>query len=199
MKTKSKGVIAVDVDITVCAIDELWFKWLNNVCYPQDKLSNSIDSFIWLCGYGGVDYNLSNYYKSYLEYYNIDGLDFFRGTNIYDLATQVEGAYDNLKKLSEHFDIVFVSVCKGNHHRNKYYWLKRNFPFMKGFLATHEKHLVRCDYLIDDRNKYLNMMPDDVECIKLKTPYTQCEEEKRDIITCENWDSIYEHIKGEIE
>lgn len=71
-----------------------------------------------------------------------DPLDFWRDENLYDNLVPMEGAVEKLGLLSKYFGIVFVSRLKGNHHRSKVYFLKKHFPFMTGFVGTHEKYLL---------------------------------------------------------
>lgn len=188
--------IAVDVDLTVCAIDELWLQWLVAVTrspYYDDLLLNKQDMIDRL-GWGNIKYDLSSYVVLSLESEGIDGLSFFRGTGVYDTAEQIEDSYKYLKYLSEGgYDIIFVSTCKGNHHKSKYYWLKRNFPFMKGFIATKEKQYVKADIFIDDRNDVLNKIDCPIK-IKIDTPYTQTEELYEGTYVCNDWRDIYSKI-----
>ena len=83
-----------------------------------------------------------------------DPLDFWRDENLYDNLVPMEGAVEKLEQLSKYFGIVFVSRLKGNHHRSKVYFLKKHFPFMTGFVGTHEKYLL---------NDSLVAMVDDLE------------------------------------
>lgn len=197
----SKGIIAVDVDLTVCAIDELWLEWLCNV--TNSRYATAMDVINYqISNNMSVPYNLSEMFKYGLDKHGIDGLDFFRGSGIYDFAYPVGGAVGALKYLKESgYEIVFVSVCKGFHYKSKYYWLKRHFPFMDGFIATKEKQYTRCDIIIDDRISHLNSMPDGVHCIRYMTPYTQDELPENKIKACKTWNEIVEYInkseKGE--
>ena len=71
-----------------------------------------------------------------------DPLDFWRDENLYDNLVPMEGAVEKLEQLSKYFGIVFVSRLKGNHHRSKVYFLKKHFPFMTGFVGSHEKWIL---------------------------------------------------------
>ena len=71
-----------------------------------------------------------------------DPLDFWRDENLYDNLVPMEGAVEKLEQLSKYFGIVFVSRLKGNHHRSKVYFLKKHFPFMTGFIGSHEKWIL---------------------------------------------------------
>lgn len=165
-----RPVISVDVDLCVVNIDYLWWRWLNNITGYSKTFPPT----------NNLDYNLGNYFSEELEATGRDALDFFRSEGLYDWAHPINGSVPVLKLLSETCDIVFVSAVKGNHHGSKYRFLKRNFPFMKGFIATQEKQYVSCDYIIDDRHKFLNLFDNtEVKRIKFNTPYQQCEELKQ--------------------
>ena len=81
-----------------------------------------------------------------------DPLDFWRDENLYDNLVPMEGAVKKLGLLSKYFGIVFVSRLKGNHHRSKVYFLKKHFPFMTGFVGSHEKWILNDSLvaMIDD-------------------------------------------------
>lgn len=81
-----------------------------------------------------------------------DPLDFWRSETLYDELEPMQGAVDKLTQLNQYWDIVFVSRLKGNHHKSKVSFCKKWFPFMKGFVGTHEKYLLQESYvcLIDD-------------------------------------------------
>lgn len=88
-----------------------------------------------------------------------DPLDFWRDETLYDNLEPIKCAVEKLEALSQYFNIVFVSRLKGNHHRSKVYFLKKHFPFMAGFVGTHEKYIL---------NDSLLAMVDDLEDNLLK-------------------------------
>ncbi len=179
-------VIGIDVDLTACAIDELWYKWL--VAMTGKEIPSLRYAMEDRCGV--LDYNLSSYFNQVLLE---DGLNFFRSTHLYDMAEPVPFCVDMINLLARDNEVVFISAVKGNHHKSKYEWLKRHFAF-DGFIATQEKQYVNCDVLIEDRNKFLNKSKAPVK-IKLMTPYTQCEELTCDAKVCHDWYEIYNYIK----
>ena len=71
-----------------------------------------------------------------------DPLDFWRAEDLYDNLAPMEGAVEKLEQLSQYFGIVFISRLKGNHHKSKVGFCKKHFPFMVGFIGTHEKWLM---------------------------------------------------------
>jgi len=81
-----------------------------------------------------------------------DPLDFWRDETLYDNLEPMKGAVEKLEALGQYFNIVFVSRLKGNHHRSKVYFLKKHFPFMAGFVGTHEKYILNDSLLamVDD-------------------------------------------------
>ena len=185
------SVIAVDVDLTVCGIDILWWNWLcsvtNSKYMPMPKEE------------GKVNYNLSKYFEDKLEKVGRDGLDFFRQEGVYDFAPVIKDSEQVLKYLKgQGHEIVFVSAVKGNHHKSKYNFLKRHFPFMDGFVATKEKNYVNCDIIIDDRNVFLNKVTCDTK-IKFYTPYQQCEELKNNkVLLVKSWFEVMELFKKNV-
>lgn len=99
----------------------------------------------------GVVVDTLSLYKQASSHLN-DPLDFWRDEHLYDNLVPMEGAVEKLEQLSKYFGIVFVSRLKGNHHRSKVYFLKKHFPFMEGFVGTHEKYLLNDSLvaMIDD-------------------------------------------------
>lgn len=210
----SKPVLAIDVDITTLSSDFLWWEWLENMCgmntaplregTPVLCLEDLYDD--WERNQHKdyeVEYDLSKYFGSPINK-RVDKHSFWRSENIYDFVHPVNGAIDGVTKLSEHFDIVFVTHVKGLHSRSKYNCLERCFghiPF--DYVVTKEKHRVAADLLIDDRNEFINQFLTSNRCaVKLLTPYTQSES----LIDTDNlpmrsvykeakdWDEIVEHV-----
>lgn len=81
-----------------------------------------------------------------------DPLDFWRSEDLYDNLSPIPYAVEKLEQLSKYFGIVFISRLKGNHHRSKVYFCKKWFPFMQGFIGSHEKWLMNDSVvaMIDD-------------------------------------------------
>jgi len=103
------------------------------------------------CDVDGVVVNTIELYKEASKHLE-DPLDFWRSEDLYDNLEPMEYSVEKLKELSTYFDIVFVSRLKGMHHRSKVYWLKKHFPFMQGFVGTHEKWILNDSLvaMIDD-------------------------------------------------
>jgi 5'(3')-deoxyribonucleotidase len=169
--------ILVDVDLTVVRTDLQWLDWLNRRSWWRKSKSTAE------CGY---DYNLGNHFP-----WVKDPWDFWRLPNLYDDLEPVEGCACALRDLKDAgYDIVFASYCKAGHFKSKYEFLKKHFPFMGGFHATKEKHQIKADWFIDDRNEFLNKRNDGCNLIKFHTPYTQTEENLNKAASLTNWDSI---------
>lgn len=166
-KTTKNKIIAVDVDLTVCETGYEWWKW-------AEAMTKAGFTYEWVSQW----YNYGIPYGPIWKTKELAGsvLDYWRGNAVYDHLSPIENSVEVLRQLHERgFDIVFVSTIKGNHHKSKYHFLKRHFPFMKGFVATKEKWLVKADVIIDDRNSVLNSFDDSVIKIRRNTPFDQNE------------------------
>ena len=108
---------------------------------------------------------------------NKDRLDFWRSPTLYDNLEPIQGSVEALRELSKHFDIVFISKLKGQHHSSKVKFVKRNFPFLAGFMGTHEKYLMNNSLvaMIDDKHAMLEGF-DLPKRVLYSTPYTQTSE-----------------------
>lgn len=157
------AIVGVDVDLTLVDSDLHWKAYLDAVGHWAD--ASPFERA------GVLDYDLS---KHYLLPPSFDPYDFWRSNSCYDVMKPKEGAVQVLSELQlMGHDIVFISATKGLHGKSKYNWLLRHFPFMSGVIFTKEKQYVKCDVLIDDRNSFLQKMPDNVKLIKYWTRYTQ--------------------------
>ena len=180
--------ILVDVDLTVVDSGTPWVDWLNQAAgtfiHPNPES-------------GAIDYDLSVYWKDYLQEYDIDPYEYWRSESLYDDLEPLEGAVGCLEGFAiAGWNVVFVSALKGNHHKSKYHFLKRNFPFMAGFIGTREKQFVKGDVIIDDRNKFLNVMPEGIHRILFETPYTQDEDLNYPTASISNWNTFNTQSKS---
>lgn len=176
--------IGVDVDLVLAQSDWAWWSWLHKVSFGNKYLPDQGDL---------MHYNLSEYF----EMGDKDPMDFWRQEGLYDWIEPVQGSVRALKKLKEELDceIITISHCKGNHYKSKWQFLKRYYgSCVDAYMVTKEKNHVNVDMLIDDRVSYLNMMPSNVECIRLETFYTQDAEPTREILVKQNWDEIVKYI-----
>lgn len=136
------AIIGVDVDLTVVRSDYGWFDWCNKLSAHKHYAQDFIDSGKL------IPYNFCSLYPD-LEVSQV--LDYWRQRDIYDNLSPISGSVEALSYLSKRHEIVFVSTIKGDHHKSKYQFVDRNYPFMDGFIATKEKKYARVDVMIDDR------------------------------------------------
>jgi 5'(3')-deoxyribonucleotidase len=186
----SGKIILVDVDLTVVNPVPNWWHWMECITETKKDFPEH------------PNYNLTSYFKDELDAVGKDGMDYWRHENIYDTLQPIDGSVESLKLLHDEcgLRIVFASHIKRNHYKSKYQFLKRYFPFMEGFLGTKEKYLIRCDYMVDDRIKFINTMPEHVMKVRYITPYTQCEELKSTKFYSEagDWKAIENIIKADM-
>ena len=188
-------IILCDVDLTVVNPIPIWWRYMEIQVGSYLNFSKELEKR------GILPYDLSECFREAFGELRFDPLDYWRTEGIYDLMAAEPLAVCVLGALNkEGYDIRFVSHCKGNHHKSKYEFLKRNFPYMTGFAATKEKWMLGrdCDIFVDDRNEHLNRMPDNVLKLQPGTFYEQFEK-----LTAPNshenldWEDIYNIIKRE--
>ena len=170
-----KKILAVDVDLTVVDAVTPWRIWYKN-----------------LTGHDIGEVTAENNDLESLMHQHHDPLSYWRSNTLYDNLEPFPEAVKALESLSEHVDIIFVSACFPEHEQSKRLFLKRNFPFMKGFISTHDKQYSKCDYFVDDYKKYCNQLHEvGVKVYQIKTalnspsdlfPYLTWEEIEQDII-----------------
>ena len=181
IKTSNRKVAAVDVDLTVVDMVTSWVDHMNRITGANFEIKEGTM----------YPYNLTEIYKHYLvSDYDKDLLfKWWNKEDLYDSAVPIDGSVEALKSVNDAgYDIVFVSHCEGNHARSKYYFLRRYFPFMAGFMATREKGFVRADIAFDDRNEYLCQYPDYVTKYLKVTPFKQTQHVST--IPFDNWEDI---------
>jgi 5'(3')-deoxyribonucleotidase len=155
-----KPILGVDVDLCI---------------YPSDK--GWIDYLTYYNGFGEVThredgllpYNLAEMFPhvtdAYLYWRDLD----------YSTFSPLTGSVEALEKLSESFNIVFISaeLC-GYHSKNKRSKLELDFPFLSGYAATKEKFIFKGSVVahIDDRLDHLEKFDFD-QRILFNTNYTQ--------------------------
>jgi 5'(3')-deoxyribonucleotidase len=173
-----RRIVAVDVDQTIVDTAYPWWQWLENISgkgLPYDVVSST--------------YDFTKMYETELREMGIDGLDYWRQKNLYDDLEPLPYAVEALELVSKIGDVIFVSVLKGDHHKSKYYFLKKHFPFMQGLIGTKEKRFVHCDMAIDDRNENLDQFRkyNNCEIVRFDTPHGQYIKDPEDTIVLENW------------
>lgn len=152
-------LLGVDVDITICNSDQGWLDWL--------KYYNGFGRVLEIEG-DILPYDLSEMFPNFKNPYQ-----YWRDLD-YNQFEPIEGSVEALEKLSKHFGIVFISRIKGHHTKSKYYWLKKHFPFMTEYVATHGKWVLNDSVvaMVDDRMSVLEKF-DPEKRILFETKYTQ--------------------------
>lgn len=184
-----KKVLVCDVDLCVVDSGREWYKWLED----RTKAGLDYDEVI-------KHYNLSVPYSDSWKSKGCAGVpyDFWRQQHLYDDLEPLKGCVEALQLAKGYgYDIVFASAVKGNHHKSKYYFLDRHFPFKDGVLLTKEKGYIKADIVVDDRNKFLNQFSsNDTLKVKFDTP---CDQDERlnvslDLVT-DSWHNIRHWLK----
>lgn len=188
----NKPTVGVDVDLTTLRSDINWWTWLKHMAYDNnmpENIENHINE-----GHK-LQYNLSTHFPQ-MRNRNVHPMDFWRQEGVYDTIKPVEGAVRGIHYLMDKYNIVFVTHNKGNGGRSKYNNLARLFGSENfGYVVTKEKYLIKMDYLIDDRNSFLNRCHlFGITPIKIHTPFIQEEEPEEHIIEKRNWDHILDYM-----
>lgn len=141
------AIICFDVDNTVIPSGDLMGKWLAKQqwfqdCFESDEQANEYATTRYT-PWEGI--NLPKYWQEKaMAWWKQEGLfDDMRPTD------EVMAAIESIHQAGH--TVVFASHVEGAHAKSKVQCLKRWFPYMEAFLATRQKHFVRCDYLVDDR------------------------------------------------
>lgn len=159
--------LGVDVDLTVVDTGRAWYKFLSTV---SELSVPSFDEYMQIVK--EVPYDLT---KVFFDLDMNKCLDYWREEYLYDTLMPLPNVVDVLEdlKVNKRYEIVFVSTIKGNHHKSKYYFLKKHFPFMDGFIATKEKKYANVHMMVDDRLNVLEKMDRSVITVLKQTPYDQ--------------------------
>lgn len=159
--------LGVDVDLTVVDTGREWFNFLkqnSSIVVPDYEEYLSINK--------EVSYNLADIFTD-MDFQKC--VDYWRNENLYDNLKPLKDVVQVLEdlKFSKGYEIVFVSTIKGNHHKSKYYFCERNFPFLDGFVATKEKKYAKVDMMVDDRLNVLEPLDKGVIKVLKQTPFIQ--------------------------
>lgn len=142
------AVIAVDVDLTVVDTLTPWMEWLAQ--FTDEKVKNE----------NGV-YNLEPEMRAILARAgrpSVDPLKYWKQDDLYDTLYPIDGAVEALEMAKRRgHQVVFVSSCFPEHTASKERLIKMCFPFADGFIATHDKHFVGYDVLIDDKLEHMKL------------------------------------------
>lgn len=130
---------------------------------------------LWCINKFGMDSDTGEFFEDHpYQVWGEDSLDFWRAEDLYDFLVPDRHAQGVIENLSSYFDIVFISKLKGQHHTSKVYMLKKHFPYMKGFMGTHEKWLMNDSVvaMIDDSPDMLKGFDQNKRVMK-ETKYNQ--------------------------
>ena len=156
-------IAAFDVDGVVVDLSLDWWKFLehrSSYRVPYDTVSTAYDfgSF-----YPDVSTETSH--------------SFWKSRDLYDGRNPIPGCKEAIRRFHENeFHVIFVSHVEGDHAKSKFEFLKRHFPFMKGYIPTREKAYVQPTIAFDDRVKHLanyKNIKEDCLTIQMLTPCDQ--------------------------
>jgi 5'(3')-deoxyribonucleotidase len=141
--------LAVDVDLTVVDTLTPWMEWFKQ--YTDEPVKNEDKA-----------YNLDPEMRVILARAgrsDVDPVAYWKKPDLYDNLDPIPGAVENLKYISDNYNVavVFASTCFPEHTASKERLIKRCFPFADGFIATHDKHFIGYDALIDDKLHHMQM------------------------------------------
>lgn len=171
---RERKVLAVDVDLTVVDSVRPWIEWYKDLTGEElEEISSENNNL------------------EVMMHQHHDPLSYWKSGILYDKLQAFPEATTSLRNLSDHLDIIFVSACMPEHELSKKLFLKRNFPFMKGFISTHDKHFTRCDYFVDDYKKYCTQLHEcGVKVYQIKTSINS----SSDMYPYMNWSEIEKDI-----
>jgi 5'(3')-deoxyribonucleotidase len=177
-------IIGVDVDGVV--IEDIGMQWLEYLWqrYPvKDYLNFNL---------GKLPYDLTMLFTIPL---GEDGFEFWRNPNLYTgLQPSLECREKIIKLKEDGHKIIFISQAKGWHHKSKYYFLDKWFPFKDGVVFTKEKHLVNVDVMIDDSVSQLDKFDSKVLTLQFRKDFIQ-PTGKREHRVVYNWNEVYDWVK----
>lgn len=158
-----KNILAVDVDLTVVDTLSDWVTWYNRET-GHILEDSDLTNFKWDVG------KLMKKHESPETYW--------KNPSLYDSLKPIKNSVEVLQEFKEKFDIIFVSSCFAGHVESKINFIRKYFPFNKGFISTHEKKYVYCDIIIDDYSYNLDCIKEfnnTINTIQYKTILNQDE------------------------
>lgn len=141
-------IIAIDVDDTLVPMLKGWFDWVRET-YDYDPYSEKFNT-----------YDLGTALQKRIfaqngQHYRVDPMMFWKNPSLYD---DIEIDYNTtfqVRELTEHCTVVFVSHCFPEHETSKRNMLERHFGNIN-FISTGAKEFVDFDWIIDDNHIVLN-------------------------------------------
>lgn len=190
--------IGIDLDLTTVRSDLGWLSWLEqrSTFFRRKEYTQALLS-------GRVEYYLPKYF---VLHKGVDPMAYWKEKVTYPNVAFLPECKEVIRNLYEAgYEIIFISYCMGcpDQIGNKLNFLKEEFDFLLprdfNFVPTKKKHLVNVDYMIDDRNQFLQTMDSNVKLIKIKTPYTQDFELNREHTLVGNWSEVEDYFCEELE
>lgn len=109
--------LAVDVDMTVVDVLQPWVQWMG-INHPEDYIHPAYESLD-----GHYNHHLADLYGVDPDQIN----DFWKKNDLYDNLQPMDGSVEAYKKLKEHFDVYFLTICYAGHKDSKQSFLQRHF------------------------------------------------------------------------
>lgn len=193
MRDRRKMVLGVDVDLTV--VDSLapWLAWFKDKTGLEVKnesktyyLENEMSDLIFESG--------APYFSPF---------SFWEQPDLYDNLSPLEGSVESLNIIKDlGWDIVFISSCVPAHTKSKINFLKKHFKFEHSFIATHDKHLVKYNLLVDDKLEhmiagidYCDYSSDHLLFAGVRQDGTDEQVRNACVDVANNWTEVVEYIK----
>ena len=180
---KSDVIICIDMDDTIENLCEAWVDYLNSIHGTNVKYQNV------------KEWDMSAAFPTIKRE---DVYSVLHDTNLYDLIKPKKDAQKYIKKLIEEGFSVYI--CTNTLYSIAEYKfnnvLFNNFPYIdrQNIIITANKHLICCDFLIDDYEH--NLMGNNAKNkILFDTPHNRAFNEKEHgMLRTRSWRTIYETI-----
>jgi len=146
----TRKTMNVDVDLVVADALPCWLDWFEE---------NSRDNIKFDLKWHKESYHLSRTMKDYMD---IDPEQFWRQPNLYDTIPVMEHSPTVLNKLSEFYEIRFITSSGSQDKASKNRFIDRHFPFNSGVyhIPAEEKWEFDSDVWVEDRISTLDTLTD---------------------------------------
>lgn len=178
-------IIGVDVDLVAVNSDIGLLEWCNKLSSHPLMYNDVFNEEL----YGTLPYE---FHTLYPDVSMEQVIDYWRQEGLYDNMMPAPACGSVLWRWhNQGHHIVFVSALTGNHFDSKRKFLERHFPFMSGFIGTHQKQFASVDVLIDDRMENLNAVrKTGIEPILFSTAYCQRVDSHEPVRTIHSWEAL---------
>lgn len=164
---KMSKVFAFDVDNTIVDSGKVFSDWVVKEKWYMEYFDNEENAkYLAYSAYSLSNYNFfHNKHKKIMQ-------DWWKSADLYNDMSITPQAESIINKLvNDGNKVIFVSHVEGNHAKSKFDMISRHFGDIDGFVATRQKNLVRCDYIIDDRAYNLFNLHPETKGIHVETRY----------------------------